>query len=133
MGRSKFCSYCISPMSFSIIFFSIFFLFSFQTDNVSGDRHWLHKKINQCISLISFLDCFNQCISFHKSTFYLHPLSLLYNHLKSLVSIFMEWKKRYIHGTTLCDKVCHWLATCRWFSRGTLVSSTNKTDHTDIT
>jgi hypothetical protein len=31
------------------------------------------------------------------------------------------------HGvldTTLCDKVCHWLATDRWFSPGTPVSST---------
>ena len=28
--------------------------------------------------------------------------------------------------TTLCD-VCQWLATGRWFSGGTLVSSTNKT------
>ena len=32
--------------------------------------------------------------------------------------------------TTLCDKVCQWLATGRWFSP---VSSTNKTDHHDIT
>jgi hypothetical protein len=30
--------------------------------------------------------------------------------------------------TTLCDKLCQWLATCRWFSPGPPVSSTNKTD-----
>ena len=30
--------------------------------------------------------------------------------------------------TQLCDKVCQWLATGRWLSLGTLVSSTNKTD-----
>jgi hypothetical protein len=35
--------------------------------------------------------------------------------------------------TTLCDKVCQWLATGRWFSPGTPVSSTNKTDSHDIT
>ena len=35
--------------------------------------------------------------------------------------------------TTLCDKVCQWLATSQWFSLGTLVSSTNKTDGYDIT
>jgi len=35
--------------------------------------------------------------------------------------------------TTLCDKVCHWLAIGRWFSLGIPVSSTNKTDHHDIT
>jgi len=32
--------------------------------------------------------------------------------------------------TTLYDKVCQWLATGRWFSPGTPVSSTNKTDAT---
>ena len=35
--------------------------------------------------------------------------------------------------TALCDKVCQWLATGRWFSFGPLVSSTNKTDRHDIT
>ena len=35
--------------------------------------------------------------------------------------------------TTLCDKVCQWLATGLWFSPGTPVSSTNKIDHHDIT
>jgi hypothetical protein len=34
---------------------------------------------------------------------------------------------------TLCDKVCQWLVTGQWFSLGTPVSSTNKTDHHDIT
>ena len=34
--------------------------------------------------------------------------------------------------TTLCDKVCQLLATSRWFSPGTPVSSTNKTDRHDI-
>ena len=34
---------------------------------------------------------------------------------------------------TLCDKVCQWLSTGLWFSPGTLVFSTNKTDRHDIT
>jgi hypothetical protein len=34
--------------------------------------------------------------------------------------------------TTLCDKVCQWLATGQWFSLGTLVSSINKTECHDI-
>jgi hypothetical protein len=34
--------------------------------------------------------------------------------------------------TALCDKVCQWLATGRWFPPGTPVSSTNKTDLQDI-
>ena len=36
-------------------------------------------------------------------------------------------------GWQLCDKVCQWLATGRWFSPGPLGSSTNKTDRHDIT
>jgi hypothetical protein len=35
--------------------------------------------------------------------------------------------------TTLCDKVCQWLATGSWFSPGPPVSSINKTDRHDIT
>ena len=35
--------------------------------------------------------------------------------------------------TTLCDKVCEWLVAGLWFSPCTPVSSTNKTDHHDIT
>jgi len=35
--------------------------------------------------------------------------------------------------TTLCDKVCQWLAAGQWFSLGPAVSSTNKTDRHDIT
>ena len=31
--------------------------------------------------------------------------------------------------TTLCDKVCQWLATGWWFSPDTSVSSINKADH----
>jgi hypothetical protein len=42
------------------------------------------------------------------------------------------WHCHFI-DTTLCDKVCQWLATGQWFSSGTLVSSTNKTDHHNIT
>ena len=34
--------------------------------------------------------------------------------------------------TTLCYKTCQWLAAGRWFSPGTPVSPTNKTDRHDI-
>ena len=57
---------------------------------------------------------FNQCLS---------PLTLW-------VWIPLRWG---VLDTTLCDKVCQWLATGRWFSLDTLVSSTNKSDHHDIT
>ena len=41
--------------------------------------------------------------------------------------------RRSVLDTTLCDKDCQWLATGRWFSPGTPVSFTNKTDLRDIT
>ena len=41
--------------------------------------------------------------------------------------------RRGVLDTTLCDKVCQWLAAGRWFSTGTPVSSTNEIDHHDIT
>ena len=47
----------------------------------------------------------------------------------------MLWVRIAIRArcTTLCDRVCHWLPTSLWFSTGTPGSSTNKTDHHDIT
>ena len=39
--------------------------------------------------------------------------------------------RRGVLDTTLCDKVCQWLATGQWFSSVTLVSSTNKIDRHD--
>ena len=45
------------------------------------------------------------------------------------LSSLMLWARILIRArcTTLCDKVCQWLATDGWFSPGTPVSSTNKT------
>jgi hypothetical protein len=39
---------------------------------------------------------------------------------------------RGVLDTTLCDKVCQWLMAGLWFSPGSPVSSTNKTDSHDI-
>ena len=41
--------------------------------------------------------------------------------------------RRDVLDTTLCDKVCQRLVAGQWFSPGTSVSSTNKTDRHDIT
>jgi hypothetical protein len=59
--------------------------------------------------------------------------SWIYNHLcNQCLSPLMLRVRTSIRArcTTLCDKVCQWLATGRWFSPG---SSTNKTDRHDIT
>ena len=51
------------------------------------------------------------------------------------LSPLMLWVRISIRArcTTLCDKICQWLATGQWFSPGIPVSSTNKTDQHDIT
>jgi len=52
-------------------------------------------------------------------------------------SSYMLWVRiplrQGVLDTTLCDQVCQWLAAGQWFSPGTPVSSTNNTDHHDIT
>jgi hypothetical protein len=65
-------------------------------------------------------------------------LFLFFVHLLLAIVLFVllrctasSW--RIVLDTALCDKVCQWLATGRWFSPGTPVSSTNNTDHHDIT
>ena len=64
--------------------------------------------------------------------------SLIYNYqCNQRLSPLTLWVRiplrRGLLDTTLCDKVCQWLTTGWWFSLGTLVSSTNKTDRHDIT
>ena len=64
--------------------------------------------------------------------------SWIYNYLcnqcLSLPTLWFRIRlRRGVVETTLSDKVCQWLATGRWFSQGTLVSSLNKTDCHDIT
>ena len=48
------------------------------------------------------------------------------------ISVYHHWCCEYERGTTLCDKVCQWLATFRWFSPDPPVSSNNKPDRHDI-
>ena len=60
----------------------------------------------------------------------------IYNYLcNQCPSPLMLWVRISIRArsTTLCDKICQYLATGQWFSPGPPVSSTNKTDHHDIT
>ena len=63
--------------------------------------------------------------------------SWIYNYLHNqCISPLTLWVRAYswrgVLDTILYDKVCQWLATWQWFSPGTPVSSTNKTDHHNI-
>jgi hypothetical protein len=57
----------------------------------------------------------------------LHNTPIYYNKLWTSHRIY------HVLDTTFCEKVCQWLATGRWFSPGTPVSPSNKTDCHDIT
>ena len=64
-------------------------------------------------------------------------VSWIYNYLwNQYLSPLTLWvRTQFWRGaldTTLCDKVCQWLAAGRWFSPGISLSSTNKTDCHDI-
>jgi hypothetical protein len=64
--------------------------------------------------------------------------SWIYNYLcNQCLSPLTLWVRtsfrRRLLDATLCNKVCQWLAAGWWFSPGSPVSSTNKTDLHDIT
>jgi hypothetical protein len=52
---------------------------------------------------------------------------------RHLICEFEPHTWRGVLETTLCDKLCQWLAADWWHSPGTPISSTNKTDCYDIT
>ena len=56
---------------------------------------------------------------------------ILHYRIVSCHTLLRPW--RGVLDTPLCDQVCQRLAAGWWFSPGTLVSSTNKTDRHDIT
>ena len=69
---------------------------------------------------------------------YLVPCSYdswIYNYLCNqclsplMLGVRISIRARY---ATVCDKICEWLATGRWFSPSPHVSSTNKTDRHNI-
>jgi len=57
----------------------------------------------------------------------------LCNHCRSPLKLWVRIPlRRGILYTTLCEKVCQWLATGQWFSPCTPVSCTNQSDRHDI-
>jgi hypothetical protein len=76
---------------------------------------------------------YNQCFEINKEA----PDIMLRTGYRVYIYIYLKGGiyqiRRGVLDTTLCDKVCKWLATGRWLSSGTPASSTNKTDRHDIT
>jgi hypothetical protein len=65
-------------------------------------------------------------------SFFIHCQEQVYNQSLSPLMLWV-WISIRARCTTLCDKVCQWLATGRWFSPGPPVSSIRKSDRHDIT
>ena len=61
-----------------------------------------------------------------------HKCCMLSREVHVVNTNFISRSWRGVLNTTLCYKVCQWLATDQWYSQCTLVSSTNKTDRHDI-
>ena len=110
----------------------------------------MKKKMTQLyyIDIWSMIDCPFQTWNIHQKIFleickvqqgpsWLWSYgSWIYNYLcNQCLSPLKLWVRISIRAscTLLCDKLCQWLATCRWFFPGPPVSSTNKIDHHDIT
>jgi len=75
-------------------------------------------------------------INFNKGPSWLYG-SWIYNYMcNHCLSPLKLWVRiplwRCVLDTTLCDKVCQWLATGQWLSQGTPISSTVCHDITEI-
>ena len=113
---SDLCTLCLSYYYFYIVLF----LYLYCCYVVYPDHHFtviylqtLRDSHDLDYMVVAFTTTYvNQC------------LSLL---------ILLIWISIRERCTTLCDKVCQWLATSCWFSWGPPVSSTSKTDCHEIT
>jgi hypothetical protein len=94
-----------------------FALIEIRTRNISGDNFSISILISVLNSLISIIWVQANCHHHEANMLKLSPLML-----RVRISIRAKC-------TTLCDKVCQWLATGRWFSP---VSSINKADHHNV-
>jgi len=139
--------WCLTPLSTLIQLYRGGHLYWWRKPEYS-DKATNLSQVTDCIEYTSLwagfelttlvvigTDCTGSC----KSNYHMGPSlswshdSWIYNYLcKQCLSPLMSWV-RILLNTTFCDKVRQWLATGRWFSPGSPVSSTNKTDRHDMT
>jgi hypothetical protein len=115
------------PTNFEFLIWLIFY--SFWDKTVQMEPKGTYNQNDKILSLIYI------SIEFIAVAWSWSYGSWIYNYLcNQCLSPLMLWVRISIRArcTTLCDKVCQWLATGRWFSPGPPVSSTHKTDHHDI-
>ena len=85
----------------------------------------------QTINMIQHKNYLWDCILYH--IYYYTIYKYLCNQCLSPLALWIWIPLRWgVLDTTLSDKVSQWLSAGRWFSTGTPISSTNKTDCLDI-
>jgi len=87
-----------------------------------GLRHFITRQL-------IFVTDFQVFVIYIKSNYAHVEIDLLFLYISAYHVLILN--TCCVLDTTLCDKVC--LMAGRWFSPGTSVSSTNKTDRHDIT
>jgi hypothetical protein len=86
----------------------------YEEENTKEDTGWVYFQILSTFSSSEF-HCHLKC-NFIFFQFQSVPVT---------IEVGSSW--RGVLDTTLCNKICQWLATGRWFSPNTPVSSTNAT------
>jgi hypothetical protein len=106
-----------------------------------GQYPWCLSDVTCMFFSFNSMDCqFWFFMNNHKTLYYITNTHLnigfatIFNQCLSPLTLWVRTHSwRGVLDTTLCDKVCQYLAAGRWFSPGTPVSSTNKTDRHNIT
>jgi hypothetical protein len=96
---------------------------------------WVHPRLCSGVPVPHLFDFQCLCALFcHRHVFCVPNVVASVSGLSSLdyFFAFRILHRRGVLDRTLCDKICQWFAAGWWFSPGTPVSSTNKTDCHDI-
>jgi hypothetical protein len=106
-----------------------------KTGDLKFRSEWTGFRFTQC-PVSSGFTVYDSCLTTNEGPLWSWSyVSWIYNYLcNQCLSPLKLWVRillrRDLLDTTLCDKVCQWLVTGRWFPAD---SSTNKTDRYDIT
>ena len=99
--------------------------------------------VDRCLSLCTFsfghcVVCSSSIYGFWLPLWYLQTLLLVISNQHISPDVYFSTIFQYymavqlMRRITLCDKVCQWLATGRWFSLGTRFPPTDRHDITEI-
>ena len=122
--------YDIARCTFFMNFKSIrIIVLIFSSSSPKGHMSYCHH-LASIIIILEIKPFHVESIIWQNTTRWFHCKSCMNDH--SYITEFEPCTWQGVLDIALCEKVCQWLATGRWFSPGTPVSYTNKTDCHDI-